>query len=447
MPTGGTIAAICTPPGNARRAMIRISGDQARVCARTLCAWGDPTRSVHRVAITINNALLPALALWYPKGASYTGECTLELVFVGNPVVARRVLDACLGVEGVRQAEPGEFSARAYLGGRLSLQQAEGVALRIAAHHDEALAAASALLDGSHGHRCNAWADRLAGLLALVEAGVDFTDQEDVVAILPKDLQRHLQTLESDLQTHLGASDGQVVHSDLPRVVLAGAPNAGKSTLMNALLGVHRVMVSGQPGTTRDAIAEELDLSHDLPGVGSVLLIDLAGLGDRAVDAIDAQAQRHARRQIESADAILWCDPTGRFDESQIQLPSKATTIRVRTKSDLPTPDRVDADLSVCAMDGISLGVLRRAIADVACVCSGSGVGAFVPRHRRAMMSAVAGIRAAMAEIDSSSPSIEMPELVAAGLRDALDALGELTGEVTPDDVIGRVFSTFCVGK
>lgn len=387
------------------------------------------------------------MAMWYEAGKSYSGEDTLELAFVGNPIIARRVLDACCAIEGVRQAEPGEFSARAYLNGRLTLQQAEGIALRIAARHADGLRAASQLLDGTHGETCRRWTDELASMLALVEAGVDFTDQEDVVPIAPSELGNRLTALLTELENHLGSTTGQLVRTDLADVVLVGAPNAGKSTLMNALLGRERVMVSDQAGTTRDAISEQLDLSKDLPGASAVLMTDLAGLGDRAIDAIDAEAQSLARDRINKADAIVWCDPSGRFDESSITLPIDTPTIRVRTKADLPTAKHAVGDLSVCALESRNLGPLRRAIADAASARSGAGVGAFVPRHRRAMRAAADGMHEALRSLDTDAPFIAMPELVASGLRIALDALGELTGEVTPDDVLGRVFSGFCVGK
>ncbi|MBL4591346.1 MAG: 50S ribosome-binding GTPase, partial [Phycisphaerales bacterium] len=309
------------------------------------------------------------------------------------------------------------------------------------------LAAASALLDGSHGKVCKGWVDQLAGLLALVEAGVDFTDQEDVVAITPADLHAGLESLVAKIKKHLGAQSGQAVVDDLPSVVLVGEPNAGKSTLMNALLGTKRVMVSDQPGTTRDAITERLDLSGDLPGAGAVLLSDLPGLGERGIDAIDAQAQLSAREKIASCDVCVWCDPSGRFDESVIGVAGNKPTVRVRTKADLVADSDSGADLAVCAIDGTKIGVLRRAIGDAACARVGEGVGAFVPRHRRAMSAAVIGINLAMNEVKPDASFIEMPELVAVGLRDALDALGELAGEVTPDDVLGRVFATFCIGK
>jgi len=447
MPTGGTIAAICTAPGASPRAMVRVSGPDAAVCAHRLCDWSAPTRSVHPCVFRLGDFPLPLIAMWYDAGKSYTGEDTLELAFVGNPIVARRVLDACCAVNGVRQAEPGEFSARAYLNGRLTLQQAEGIALRIAAQNDEALRAATELLDGSHGRTCARWADELAGLLALVEAGVDFTDQEDVVPIGPDQLADRLGGLCTQIESQLGSSTGQLVRTDLPVVVLVGEPNAGKSTLMNALLGVHRVMVSDKAGTTRDAISEQLDLSRDLPGAGAVMLTDLAGLGDRAVDAIDEEAQAIARERIAQADVVVWCDPSGRFDEGSIMLPIGTPTIRVRTKSDLPGVETRAADLSVCALESGNLGPLRRAIGDAASARTGTGVGAFVPRHRRAMREAVEGIREALLSLDADASFIAMPELVASGMRSALDALGELTGEVTPDDVLGRVFSGFCVGK
>ncbi|MCA9303647.1 MAG: 50S ribosome-binding GTPase [Phycisphaerales bacterium] len=447
MPTGGTIAAICTAPGAGVRAMVRVSGPDARACAHELCGWESPTRSVRTVRFSLAGAELPMMGIWYDRGKSYTGEDTLELAFVGNPIVARRVLDACCTIDGVRQAEPGEFSARAYLNGRLTLQQAEGIALRIAAQHDDALKAAAELLDGSHGRTCLRWSDELAGLLALVEAGVDFTDQEDVVPIAPSELAERLKMLLDELENHLGSKGGQLVRTDLPTVVLVGEPNAGKSTLMNALLGVNRVMVSERAGTTRDAISEKLDLSRDFPGADAVMLTDLAGLGDRAIDAIDAEAQTLARERISKADAIVWCDPSGCFDQASMKLPVGKPTIRVRTKSDLPGMQSRGADLSVCALESGNLAPLRRAIADAASARTGTGVGSFVPRYRRAMREAAEGIGEAIQSLDADASFIALPELVASSMRSALDALGELTGEVTPDDVLGRVFSGFCVGK
>ena len=168
---------------------------------------------------------------------------------------------------------------------------------------------------------------------------------------------------------------------------------------------------------------------------------------DFVIDAIDAEAQTLARERISKADAIVWCDPSGCFDQASMKLPVGKPTIRVRTKSDLPGMQSRGADLSVCALESGNLAPLRRAIADAASARTGTGVGSFVPRYRRAMREAAEGIGEAIQSLDADASFIALPELVASSMRSALDALGELTGEVTPDDVLGRVFSGFCVGK
>lgn len=458
MPTDATIptiAAIGSAPGASARAMIRLSGPRAIDRVGALCDQRDHrvqaplSRGVHRVRLRLSETHgLPALVLCAPGPSSYTGEHTAEILLPGNPVLARRVLDLLLMDDDLRLAQPGEFSARAYMNHRLSLAQAEGIALRIAAEHDEALAAASELISGEHGARCDAWAQELATLLALVEAGVDFSDQEDVVPIAPSDLAERLKRLRDAMTDQLGGRQGAMVDADLPRVVLAGAPNAGKSALFNALLGRERASVSSQAGTTRDAIREPLDLSRDAPGAGAVELIDLAGLADAAVDAIDARAQRLAAQILTSADLVLWCDPGGEFDEGQLPLLSSAAVLRVRTKSDLPASCQCPEAIAVCAIDGSALGALRRAIADAATHRQArGGVGGYIPRHRRALASTVAGLDESLTHVDSSARALAHPELVALSMRHALDALGELVGEISPDDVIGRVFASFCVGK
>lgn len=430
MPTGPTIAAVATGPAQAPLAIIRVSGPDVPRIASDHLGITRFERACSPATISLAGNVLPVRALLFPAPNSFTGEHVLEIVLPGNPALCERVIDAI----GAARAGPGEFSARAHLSGRLSLGQAEGVAALIAAETDADLEAARDLLSGARGERYTAWSDRLTNTLALVEAGIDFTDQEDVVAITPDQLRSNLDSLRDEITAELGALAGAESLTHRPRVALVGDPSAGKSTLFNALLARARSVIHDAPGTTRDAIVEPLDLSHVAPGAGTVDLIDLPGLDPPRTpahaDPIGAQAQRLANEIAHNADLRLHCDPTGRFERHW-----PGPTLRVRTKADLA--ERTGpCDVSVCALDGQHMTALRRAIADHA--FSGVTRGS-PPRHRAALARTLTALdRAAEAPTD---------ELIAGDLRAALDAIGELTGEVTPDDVIGRVFAAFCVGK
>lgn len=474
MPLGDTIAALATAPGRSTRAILRLSGPGVTAALRDILTIpsspaADPPANTSApprpAAFTARFALtdtlsLPVLAMRSVAPRSYTAEDTLEIIFPGNPYLAERMLARVLQIDGIRLASPGEFTARAYLNDKLTLDQAEGVAAAIAAESNDQLAAARDLLEGNTGAIYREWLDRLATLLALVEAGIDFTDQEDVVPIPPRDLHAQLTALHSALAAHLGAAAGTEATTSLPRIVIAGRPNAGKSTLYNALLGRQRAVVSDVAGTTRDVLEEPLDLSRDIPGGCTVLLIDLAGLDESlaAQGSIDAQAQQRAADALRTADVIIHCDPTVRFD---LPLPTDAsppTTIRLRTKADLPISlsprDSGEAlshsPIDICALDGWNLPLLRRAIADAATGAGhprAAGIAALLPRHRREMVQARAAITEALGAIDPTARSLPEPEVIAGSLRAALDSLGELAGHVSPDDVIGRIFATFCIGK
>lgn len=451
MPGTDAILAAATPPGFSPRALVRLSGPGV---FELLHKWTDasdrplpipPSRGVFAAAGRIAGLSLPLIVAVFPGPRSFTGEDVAELLLPGNPHLLQRVIDELLTLAAarglaMRRANPGEFSARAFLNDRMSLEQAEGVAALIAAESEDEMDAAKRLLRGERGGQYRELADEAATLLALVEAGIDFTDQEDVVAIAPSDLRQRLASLVRDIESIAGAAAGEEADRALPRVVLAGRPNAGKSTLFNALLGRARAAVSPMAGTTRDVLEEELTL-----GEAGVLLCDCAGIEEaRAFGVIAEAMQARTRDAITNADVVLWCDPSGRFEARELPQ-TRARIIRVQTKADMAHAGRRGNDtIEVSALDGFNLAALRRAIADQA--WGGARTTRALPaRHRRALATAASGFRRAMEA--ASGDRLRDPEVVASQLRGGLDALGELTGRMTPDDVLGRVFATFCVGK
>lgn len=456
---GDTIVALASPPGRSAAAIVRMSGPATPELLNTYCSpvatlWKRDAGPA-RFLLGPLRTELPVLLMTFVGPASYTGEDSAELLLPGNPDVVRRVLDQLTSHAGVRHAGPGEFSARAYLNGKLSLQQAEGVAATIAARTAQELDAARSLLAGTQGAHYAALADRLATLLALTEAGIDFTDQEDVVAISPADLAQGIASLRSDITNDLGGPAAAESRDLVPSVVLAGEPNAGKSTLFNALLGHSRAVVSPTAGTTRDVLSEPLALADVGSGGTHVLLSDLAGVDSGpGVSTIDDRARDVARQVIRSADVIIHCDPTGRF--TSLESNENAHVIRVRTKGDIPVPRSLRDDsrlvmpvVLVCALDGWGLDALKRAIADGAWGAANTTSSSVLPRHRLALRRSLDSLDAAAAAIGSQSTrrSLSNPETVAAALRSGLDALEELAGRISPDDVLGRVFATFCIGK
>lgn len=457
MPTGDTIVALASAKGRSGRAIVRISGAQTRDVLDAMSVDGSFTfaRGCRRIRLALGSGALPALALVYEAPRSYTGEDAADLLVVGNPHVADRLLDALCAIDGVRFAEAGEFTARAFLNGKVSVDEAEGVGAIIAASSESERRAADLLLRGETGSMMRAWAGEVAAMLALVEAGIDFTDQEGVVAISAGDLAARLGSLAEVMRTRLGDARRES-RTGLPRAALVGPPNAGKSTLFNALLGRERSVTSGAAGTTRDAIVERCDLTHwagPLAGGAHpvVELVDLAGLDEALASrsVVDTLAQRAAVSAIEGADVLVLCDPTGRFNAASwgAPIPERVPAIRVRTKADVPgAPGR--EGLGVCALDGANLGPLARAIVD-ATFASGVGSSDLTPRYASAASRATVALDRALGLVCDApeSGALHDAELVADALREALDSLGDVVGEISPDDVLGRIFSTFCVGK
>jgi tRNA modification GTPase len=431
-----TIAACATGEGFGVRALARVSGPACAEIERALLARPAGARSPLSARLRLTDLLeLPCLA-WSAKGPrTYTGEDTLEVLVPGNPHLVRRVLARLCEVEGVRPAEPGEFSQRAYLNGKMTLEQAEGVAAVIAADHAEQLAAAEAMLNGAAGAGYRLWAEETATLLALVEAGIDFTDQEGVVAIEPRVLRERVERLRAAIDHHLGGAAGREMARTRTRVALVGPPNAGKSTLFNALLERGRAVVSPVAGTTRDVLSEPLTLAVPGREALEVDLLDLPGL-DQTAAGSDALGQAAAREALADAQVRVQCCETGRFED--LPLPANTRTVRVRTKAD--RPGWVEgAEVAVCALTGAGVDRLRSLIAGAAGHAGGGGMGVVVARHARSLRAAAESLT----RVDAGGPA----EVAAHHLRGALDSLGEISGAVPPDEVIGRIFASFCIGK
>jgi tRNA modification GTPase len=376
-----------------------------------------------------------ALVLWMPGPASYTGEDSAELHLHGGAAVVEGV-GAALVALGTRPAEPGEFTRRAVLNGRMDLTAAEGVIDLIEAETAAQARQALRLAGGGLAALCDRWSDRLAGLLARQEALIEFED-EGLPGPLEDQVLAGLRALAAEMTARIEEdAGGERVRAGLD-VAILGAPNAGKSSLLNALVGREAAIVSARAGTTRDIVEARIVLAG-LPAV----LADTAGLRD-AGDEIEAEGVRRALHRGEGADLVIAVFAGDAApDKATLDLVTRRDCLVIAGKADLGLAPGLPADaISVSARTGEGLDQLRARLEEEAArLAPASGAALLTrPRHRAAIRDALSWLREA--------ERAALPELRADGLREALRALGRLTGRVGAEAILDRVFAEFCIGK
>jgi tRNA modification GTPase len=429
-----TLVGVATGRPDGGVAIVRVSGPACRGIATVLLSRLPEPRRLAARSIRLASGHESALVAFMPGPASFTGEDVLELHVHAGERNVRAVLQACLDA-GAHAAGAGDFTRRAFEFGRVTLDQAEGIAAIIGAQTDEALAQARRLLAGEVGREVTRRREAVADLRAEIEANLDFPEDVDPgdVARWQAELVDHARAVQAWLD---GFEAGRRARERL-RVVLAGPPNAGKSSLFNALLGHARALVSPIPGTTRDYVDAELPI-----GAGAVMLVDTAGLRSDA-EAIEAQGIDLTRDQLAGADLVLWIEPADVAPSDEI--PRDVDVLRIETKRDLGTrrPDWIGATMTrdAVAIEAVESGLRAWSTRDR----DQAWIG--LARHRDCAAEALQSLQRAAELLDRNEPL----EFAAFELGIADTRLGEITGHTSlgpiADDVLDRIFSRFCIGK
>lgn len=444
-----TIAAIATPPGRGGIGVVRVSGPNVRVIAQTLLG------SVPRPRVATLRSFLAAdgeaidngLALFFPAPASFTGEDVLELHAHGGPTVLDMLLARVLEL-GAHLAQPGEFSQRAFLNDKLDLAQAEAIADLIDSASVEAARAALRSMRGEFSQAVRSLTEAVIETRMHVEAAIDFPEEE-IDFLADETLKARLEhARQMCTQIMSSARQGALLREGMT-VVIAGKPNAGKSSLLNRLAGYNAAIVTDIPGTTRDILRERIHIDG-MP----LHVLDTAGLREQA-DVVEAEGIRRAREAMHQADRILYIvdasvDPDSDAIERELkELPSEVPVTIVLNKIDLTqAPSRYEQSvpprLHVSAASGQGIDLLREHLKE----CVGYlGAGAGTLSARRRHLDALARASRHLAEAMRQLTEHRAGELMAEELRQAQQSLGEITGEFTSDDLLGRIFASFCIGK
>ncbi|MCT6837614.1 MAG: tRNA uridine-5-carboxymethylaminomethyl(34) synthesis GTPase MnmE [Bifidobacteriales bacterium] len=421
-----TIFAIATGPVQGAIAVMRVSGPESGKILKALCGALPPPRHASVRALTYEGDVLDhALILWLPGPRSYTGEDSFELHLHAGPAIIEAVAQALVHLGG-RPAEPGEFTRRAVQAGRMDILQAEAIADLIEAETQAQRHQALRQADGALSQLYTGWAARLRQILAQQEALIDFPDEE-----LPPEVEGALieecRALAQEMQAHLADERGEIVRDGL-KIVLAGAPNVGKSSLLNALSGQDAAIVTQKAGTTRDAISVEWMIE----GI-RVRLIDTAGLRETE-DEIEAEGIRRTMQHVEKADVLFHL--VGPGDETPLLAPH---AVKLRTKTDL-TPTQ-GGELGVHTQDEAGLTPLREWLkAHLATLMAQRGTPPLTrARHRAGLQEAQQHLTHAL---EASWPEVRGEEL-----RLAMQAIGRLTGHVDVEALLDTIFGQFCIGK
>jgi tRNA modification GTPase len=440
-----TIVAAATPPGTGGVGIVRISGNEAERIARAMLgSLPEPRMATQRTFRNQGGKTLDnGLALYFPAPASFTGESVLELHGHGGPVLVSMLVDAAIEL-GARLAEPGEFTKRAFLNDKLDLAQAEAVADLIGSGTKQAARAALRSLSGTLSASVNALAEQLVRLRMHVEAAIDFPEEE--IDFLADDaLLQRVEDCAAAFATLLDQAEVGRILRDGYRAVIIGKPNAGKSSLLNRLSGEEAAIVTEVAGTTRDVLREQINID----GL-AVELIDTAGLRDNP-DRIEEEGIRRAREAMKSADTVLWIQDATAPEQTDIgeEVAEGVTVTLVRNKIDLtderPGPSGGDRSrLNLSAKTGAGIDALHDRLRELAGY-KNLGEGAFTARKRHidALNRAAGHFDAGRKALDESRAG----ELLAEELRFAQEALGEITGAISSDDLLGRIFADFCIGK
>jgi len=452
MPASETIVAAATPAGRSALAVIRVDGPLAGVIAHAALRRKTPlAERTSTLGIWRNQAgeaVDQVVVVLWSAGRSFTGNASLEITCHGNPLLVRRIAEDCLA-RGGRLAEPGEFTRRAYLSGRIDLTQAEAVADLIHASSERALASARRMLAGELGRHVARWTDRTLQVLAELEAHIDFPE-EDLPPEDPRGPLARLVGIASELSAYARTAKHDGALRDGLRVAVVGAPNAGKSSLLNALAGADRAIVSPEAGTTRDYL--------EAPVAGlplAVTAIDTAGLREGG-SALEHLGMARSLEQARRAHLLLLvvdasAEPPA-LPAELVALLEPARTLVVANKADLPAhPAQKDfvprlTKLSACLLDGRDAETLRAKLGEFLVarqIAPGAEELVVSVRHAEALARAAAALTEAAGHLKAPIQT----ELAAAQGRVALDALGEIVGRIDNERMLDKLFASFCIGK